>query len=128
MIAFHYGAFISGSASSDVLGPEYLLDKNVILVTFNYRLGIFGKTFKISIMLVLMFLCESSGFFSTYDDAAPGNWGFKDQVAAMKWVRDNIEKFGGNPQKVTIFGASAGAGSVHHHILSPRSKGVYSIQ
>ncbi|KAK9736741.1 Carboxylesterase family [Popillia japonica] len=106
MIAFHYGAFISGSASSDVLGPEYLLDKNVILVTFNYRLGIFG-------------------FFSTYDDAAPGNWGFKDQVAAMKWVRDNIEKFGGNPQKVTIFGASAGAGSVHHHILSPRSKGLF---
>ncbi|KAI4466389.1 carboxylesterase [Holotrichia oblita] len=106
MVAFHYGAFISGSSSSDVLGPQYLLDKDVILVTFNYRLGIFG-------------------FLSTYDDAAPGNWGFKDQVAALKWVQNNIEKFGGDPQKVTIFGASAGAGSIHHHILSPRSKGLF---
>lgn len=66
------------------------------------------------------------GFLSTYDDAAPGNWAFKDQVAALKWVQNNIRAFGGNPAKVTLFGASAGAGSIHHHILSPQSKGTKS--
>ncbi|GJQ67385.1 hypothetical protein Trydic_g8268 [Trypoxylus dichotomus] len=106
MVAFPYGAFIAGSSSSDLLGPEYLLDRNVVLVTFNYRLGIFG-------------------FFSTYDDAAPGNWAFKDQLAALKWVQNNIAAFGGNPECVTIFGASAGAGSIHHHILSPQSKDLF---
>ncbi|KRT80422.1 hydrolase [Oryctes borbonicus] len=106
MVAFHYGGFMSGSSASDLLGPEYLMDKDVVLVTFNYRLGIFG-------------------FLSTYDDAAPGNWAFKDQVAALKWVRDNIEDFGGNPDCVTIFGASAGAASIHHQILSNQSKNLF---
>lgn len=63
------------------------------------------------------------GFLSTTDDAAPGNWAFKDQVAALKWVQTNIENFGGNSKKVTIFGQSAGAASVHYHMLSPQSRG-----
>lgn len=63
------------------------------------------------------------GFLSTLDDAAPGNWALKDQVAALQWVQENIEHFGGNNKKVTIFGQSAGAASVHYHLLSPQSRG-----
>jgi len=53
----------------------------------------------------------------------PGNNGMKDQVAALRWVRDNIALFGGNPNSVTIFGESAGGASTHLHMLSPASKG-----
>jgi carboxylesterase type B len=64
-----------------------------------------------------------TGFLSTEDAACPGNNGLKDQVAALRWVRDNIAAFGGNPKSVTIFGESAGGASVHYHMLSPASKG-----
>ncbi|RZC41080.1 COesterase domain containing protein, partial [Asbolus verrucosus] len=86
--------------------PEFLMDREVILVTFNYRLGVFG-------------------FLSTEDDVVPGNNGLKDQVLALKWVQDNIASFGGNPGSVTLTGLSAGASSVHLHYLSVMSKGLF---
>jgi len=64
-----------------------------------------------------------TGFLSTEDAVCPGNNGMKDQVAALRWVRDNIALFGGNPNSVTIFGESAGGASTHLHMLSPASKG-----
>ena len=64
-----------------------------------------------------------TGFLSTEDEVCPGNNGMKDQVAALRWVRDNIAVFGGNPNSVTIFGQSAGGASTHLHMLSPASKG-----
>lgn len=64
------------------------------------------------------------GFLSTEDDILPGNYGMKDQVLALEWVKSNIEKFGGDPNKVTIFGESAGSVSVGLHLLSPMSKGI----
>lgn len=67
-----------------------------------------------------------AGFLSTGDAVAPGNFGLKDQVTALRWVRDNIESFGGNPDSVTLFGESAGGSSVHYHMLSPLSKGKYT--
>ncbi|XP_017783232.1 PREDICTED: venom carboxylesterase-6-like isoform X2 [Nicrophorus vespilloides] len=106
MVFIHYGGYFSGSSHSSLIGPEFFMDKDVVLVTFNYRLGIFG-------------------FYSSLDDEAPGNWGFKDQVAALRWVQKNIASFGGDPKSVTIFGQSAGAASVHHHILSPSSQGLF---
>lgn len=62
-----------------------------------------------------------TGFLSTEDEVVPGNMGLKDQSLALRWVSENIEWFGGNPEKLTIIGMSAGAASVHYHYLSPMS-------
>lgn len=89
-------------------GPDYILQKDVILVTFNYRLG-------------------ALGFLSLDDESlgVPGNAGLKDQNLALKWVQSNIEKFGGDPSNVTLFGESAGGASVHYHMISEQSRGLF---
>ncbi|XP_068941906.1 cocaine esterase-like isoform X4 [Petaurus breviceps papuanus] len=105
MVWIHGGAFVFGSASmydSSMLSAS----QNVIVVNIQYRLGILG-------------------FFSTGDEHAPGNWGYLDQVAALRWVQKNIAHFGGDPGLVTIFGESAGGMSVSSHVLSPMSKGLF---
>ncbi|XP_046746501.1 esterase E4-like [Diprion similis] len=94
MVFVHGGAFSVGSDISSVYGPEYLLEKDVVLVTLNHRLG-------------------ALGYLSTGDAVASGNWGLKDQVLALKWVQTNIKYFGGDPDQVTLFGESSGAVSVH---------------
>ena len=66
------------------------------------------------------------GFFSTGDENAPGNYGLMDQILALKWVKDNIGHFGGDPKRVTIFGQSSGGASVGFHLLSPYSEGLFS--
>ncbi|XP_063595267.1 cholinesterase 2-like [Penaeus indicus] len=104
MVWFLPGAFVMGNM--DIYRPEYLLRKDVILVVVQARLGILG-------------------FLSTADSELPGNLGLKDQTLALQWVRDNIFDFGGDKDKVTIFGQNAGAASVHHHIVSPKSKGLF---
>lgn len=106
LVFIHGGGWFAGAGSSYMFGPEFFLDENVVLVTFNYRLGPFG-------------------FLSTSDDAAPGNWGLKDMTVVLQWVQRNINSFGGNPESVTIFGQSAGAGSVHYLMLSPQTKGLF---
>lgn len=63
------------------------------------------------------------GFLQLDHEAAPGNLGLKDQVAALKWVKENIAQFGGDPNNVTIFGGSSGGVSVHYLLLSPLAKG-----
>lgn len=63
------------------------------------------------------------GFFSTGDSVVPGNNGLKDQVLALKWIKRNIEHFGGDPGNVAISGMSAGGASVNYHMLSPLSRG-----
>ena len=65
----------------------------------------------------------SLGFLSTGDSECPGNNALKDQVAALRWVQNNIASFGGNPGSVTLVGQSAGAASIHLHMLSPASTG-----
>ncbi|XP_013189497.2 juvenile hormone esterase isoform X2 [Amyelois transitella] len=106
MVFIHGGAFLSGSGDSSMYGPDFLLQHDVILVTINSRLEVFG------------FLC-----LNTRD--VPGNAGLKDQVSALKWVKRNIEQFGGDPDNVTLFGESAGAASVAYHMISPMSKGLF---
>ncbi|XP_063708885.1 juvenile hormone esterase-like [Culicoides brevitarsis] len=106
MFWIHGGAFNGGSGNSMFYGPELLVKEDVIVVTINYRLGFLG-------------------FFSTNDRSAQGNYGLKDCVEALKWVQKNIEAFGGDRNRVTIFGQSAGGSMVHHLILSPMAKGLF---
>ncbi|XP_071440640.1 esterase FE4 [Hetaerina americana] len=106
MVWIHGGGFAMGSSEVAMYGPKFLLDGDIVLVTINYRLG-------------------PLGFLSTGDDVCPGNWGLKDQALALKWVQQNISAFGGDPSRVTIFGESAGGASVHYHVLSPMSKGLF---
>lgn len=88
------------------LGPEILLNENVVLVTSNYRLGPFG-------------------FLSLQTEEYSGNMGLKDQLLALKWTHENIHNFGGDSSRITMFGQSAGASSVNFHILSPASRSFF---
>lgn len=107
LIYFHPGGYYGLSGQSKtVAGPEYLLDHDIVLVTVNYRLGILG-------------------FLSTGTKEAPGNNGLKDQVQVMRWVQENIDKFGGDANSVTIMGYSAGSMSVTLHLMSPMSQRLF---
>ncbi|KAF5277163.1 hypothetical protein FQR65_LT03869 [Abscondita terminalis] len=106
IVYIHPGGFYGLSGASYVEGPQYLLDRDIVLVTINYRLGVLG-------------------FASTGDKLAPGNNGLKDQVLALKWVQENILSFGGDPNLVTIVGYSAGGVSVAGHLISPMSRGLF---
>lgn len=103
MVWFHGGGFTLGCASDRTYSPEYLVDKNIILVCVNYRIGPFG-------------------FLSYPEGGILGNAGLKDQQLALKWVSRNIDQFGGDPGNVTIFGQSSGAVSCHLHLLNEESR------
>ncbi|XP_033631537.1 uncharacterized protein LOC117293354 [Asterias rubens] len=99
MVYIHGGGFVNGQGSL-YDGTILALQGKVIVVTINYRLGLFG-------------------FLSTGDDSAPGNYGLWDQRLAIQWVKNNIANLGGDPNKVTIFGESAGGWSVTYQMASP---------
>ena len=111
MVFIHGGGLVTGE--SGMYGPKYLLERNVILVTINYRLGPLG------------FL--NLGTEDDLEDSSipAGNQGLWDQLLALKWVRRNIGSFGGDPERVTIFGESAGGWSVSYHLISEQSKGLF---
>ncbi|KAK4881475.1 hypothetical protein RN001_004794 [Aquatica leii] len=106
MVWIYGGAFISGNSSYSLYGPDYFLNENVLFVSFNYRLGAFG-------------------FLSTENEVSPGNYGLKDQILALQWVQENIEKFGGNNSRVTIFSESAGAASASYLSQTPLTDGLF---
>ncbi|CAG0902144.1 unnamed protein product [Darwinula stevensoni] len=107
MVWIHGGGFAFGSSHSMFYNPAYLMDHDIVLVTINYRVNILG-------------------FLSTEDEVAHGNYGMLDQVQALKWVQENVEHFGGDPSRVTIFGESAGGASVHLLVLSPLARGLFA--
>ncbi|KAJ8920377.1 hypothetical protein NQ315_005243 [Exocentrus adspersus] len=106
MVWIHAGGFSFGNSSYALYGPDYLLEETIVFVSFNYRLGFFG-------------------FFSTGDSACPGNFGLKDQIMALKWVQENIIHFGGDPEKVTVAGGSAGAASFSYLQQTELAKGLF---
>ncbi|XP_044018738.1 esterase FE4-like [Aphidius gifuensis] len=106
IVFIHPGAFYVFSGQNIIVGPEYILDQDVVFVTINYRLG-------------------SLGFLSTGDHLAPGNLGLKDQVVALKWIKNNIKYFGGDENLVTLAGSSAGGWSITAHLVSPMSKNLF---
>ncbi|XP_061393224.1 esterase B1-like [Musca vetustissima] len=108
MVWIYGGGFHFGEATRTYYSPDYFMSKDVILVTFNYRLGIFG--------------------FLSFDDPnlnIPGNAGIKDQVLALKWIKENIHSFNGDPNNITIFGQSAGASSAHMLTLTEQTRGLF---
>ena len=106
------GRFIFGAGSQPDYDGEGLAKKGLVVVTLNYRTGVFG-------FLATPELSEESGH------NASGNYGLLDQIAALKWVQDNIAAFGGEPNNVTVAGQSAGAASVLQLIDSPLAKGLF---
>lgn len=108
MIWIHGGGFIFGSATqrlsltssvSQIYDGKYLAARNVVVISINYRLGVFG-------------------FMNGNRSDAPGNQGLWDQAMAINWTRQNIAMFGGNPNQITLFGESAGSISISYHIVS----------
>lgn len=104
MVFIHGGRFTHGSGTDDFYGPDFLLNSDVIVVTFNYRLNIFG-------------------FLSVGTPHVSGNQGMKDQELALKWIHQNIAAFGGDPDNVTIFGQSAGSAACELHRIA--SQGLF---
>src|SRR5215813_3122463 len=110
MVWIHGGALLVGE--SDDYDPVRLVRHGVVLVSMNYRLGVLG------------FLAHPA-LTAESPDHASGDYGIMDQQAALRWVRRNIRSFGGDPSRVTIFGESAGGLSVHTHLASPLSAGLF---
>lgn len=89
MFYIHGGGYLEGSGNDFMYGPDFMVENQVILVTINYRLGVLG-------------------FLSLGLPEYSGNMGLKDQQMSLKWVYDNIEAFGGDNSRITVFGESAG--------------------
>jgi para-nitrobenzyl esterase len=106
MVYFHGGAYVSGSGQAPAYDMAAMADEgDVVAVTVNYRLGIFG--------------------YLAIDDVSPANLGLLDQIAALRWVRENIAGFGGDPANVTILGQSAGADSVSYLMIADGAEGLF---
>jgi para-nitrobenzyl esterase len=112
LVWIHGGAFREGSGEVAVYDGEHLASKGLVVVTINYRLGVFG------------FLAHPELSKESSNNAS-GNYGLLDAVAALQWVQKNIEAFGGDRQRVTIAGQSAGAFAVHALTASPLARGLF---
>jgi para-nitrobenzyl esterase len=112
MVWIHGGALTRGSGSLPFYDGEALAKKGVVLVTINYRLGMFG-------FFAHPELTKES------DRNASGNYALLDQIAALEWVKKNIAAFGGDPKRVTIFGESAGSWSVNYLMATPLARGLF---
>jgi para-nitrobenzyl esterase len=112
MLWFHGGAFYLGSGAVPLFDGEALARKGAVVVTVNFRLGRLG-------FLAHPLLSAAS------PEKVSGNYGLRDQIAALEWVRDNVAAFGGDTGRITLFGQSAGAASVSCLMASPRTRGLF---
>ncbi|XP_018362333.1 PREDICTED: para-nitrobenzyl esterase-like isoform X2 [Trachymyrmex cornetzi] len=106
MVWIHGGGYFVGSGNPDWYGPDHFMSTDIVLVTMNFRLS-------------------SLGFLNLNDEVITGNQGVKDVILALKWVNKNIKAFGGDPEKITIFGESSGASTVQALALSPLAEGLF---
>ena len=113
MVWIYGGGFVNGGSSPEVYAGDQLAKQGVILVSMNYRVGRFG-------------FFGFPALTAEHPDEPKGNYGYMDQIAALKWVQRNIAAFGGDPKNVTVFGESAGGGSVHMLLTSPMAKGLFA--
>jgi para-nitrobenzyl esterase len=114
MVWIHGGGFTAGKAAySEADGQRLAAQTGSVVVAMNYRLGVFG------------FLAHQALTGEDASHPTSGNYGIEDQTAALRWVRDNIAAFGGDPGNVTIFGQSAGGVSVCAQLASPSSAGLF---
>lgn len=112
LVWIHGGGFVNGGSSLGIYSGEAFARDGVILVSLNYRLGRFG-------------FFGHPALTQEHPDEPKANYGYLDQIAALKWVQRNIAAFGGDPKNVTVFGQSAGGGSVHALLTSPLAKGLF---
>lgn len=112
MVWIFGGGFVFGSGSSPSNSGVQFAKQGVLLITFNYRVGRFG-----------FFAFPALG--KEHPEEPKGNYAYMDQIAALKWIQQNIAAFGGDPNNVTIFGFSAGGVSVHSLLASPMARGLF---
>lgn len=112
MVWIHGGGFTAGSGADPRCDGAALARQGVLVVTFNYRVGLFG------------FLAHP-GLSAESAHGVSGNYGLLDQLAALRWVQDNIARFGGDAQRVTVFGVSAGSASISLLLAAPRAAGLF---
>ena len=112
MVWIHGGAFVGGSGAGGATTGEEFAKQGIILMTINYRLGRLGH-------FAFPRLSEE------HPEEPKGSYAYMDQIAALEWIQENIEGFGGNPDNVTIFGFSAGGVSVHSLMTIPAAKGLF---
>jgi para-nitrobenzyl esterase len=113
LVWIHGGGFEAGSGSVPIYDGAALARRGIIVVSMNYRLGIFG-------FLAHPALTKEAGL------GVPANFGLQDQIAALRWIHENVSAFGGDPSQITIAGQSAGAASVHSLVVSPLTKGLFA--
>jgi para-nitrobenzyl esterase len=112
MVWIFGGGFVFGSGSSPSNSGVQFAKQGVILITFNYRVGRFG-------------FFAFPALSKEHPDEPKGNYAYMDQIAALKWIQQNIGAFGGDPNNVTIFGFSAGGVSVHSLLTMPMARGLF---
>lgn len=112
MVWIYGGGFVNGGSSPQVYDGTHFAEHGVVFVSFNYRVGRFG-------------FFGFPALTAEHPEEPHGNYGYMDQIAALKWVKQNIAAFGGDPDTVTIVGESAGGGSVLTFLTSPLSQGLF---
>ncbi|MBM7124427.1 carboxylesterase family protein [Dyella flava] len=113
MVWIHGGAFVNGGSSAPIYAGSLLAKRGVVVVSINYRLGRLG-------------FFGFPALTKEHPEEPKGNYGYLDQIAALKWVQRNIAAFGGDPRNVTVFGESAGGMSVHMLLTSPMARGLFA--
>ena len=113
MVWIYGGGFVNGGSSPAVYAGDQFAKQGIVFVSFNYRVGRFG------------FFGHPALTAANADGGHLGNYGYMDQIAALKWVKDNAKAFGGDPNNITVFGESAGGGSVHMLLTTSEAKGLF---